>query len=488
MDKNKKLGYNTNKGRKIVNEREEKRKIMKVEKKAKKEKRASQAKGITLIALVITILIIIILATVTINFVFGEDGLVNMAELARDEAANSTDYESNARANLVGFMNEFIADLNGGSSGGETDEPDVPEEPVQTATTVTEAKENGLPFEDKTVITDEKGNKITIPEGFKIPTDSGDTVQQGIVIEDVSASQDSEVQGSQYVWIPVGTFVKDDGTPSNEIKLGRYTFDKSGNTTAPMQYAENYTESVTIGSYYTETTTYDEGKESSGTGRNATAKNLAEFINSTKPIEQGGNGGYYIGRYEASYASGASEELKTKDVDEITKEDYANCKAASKVSTGFRTYSDGSMLYNPGTLWNFITQPAASKVAINTYADSTSVKSDLMNSYAWDTAIVYIQEAGNSNYANATRKHTSLSNTGNLAEGIKDEVCKINDMASNVQEWTTEHSSYTSSSYASPCVIRGGSYNNSGNYTAIRNGSSATNSSYAVGFRLSLYM
>ena len=65
--------------------------------------------GITILSLVITIIIIIILATITINFAFGDDGLINIAEEARDMAANSTDYESNARANLVAFMNEFIA-------------------------------------------------------------------------------------------------------------------------------------------------------------------------------------------------------------------------------------------------------------------------------------------------------------------------------------------------------------------------------------------
>ena len=62
------------------------------------------------------------------------------------------------------------------------------------------------------------------------------------------------------------------------------------------------------------------------------------------------------------------------------------------------------MSYNPRTLWNWITQLDVSKVAINTYEGNTSVKSDLINSYAWDTAIVYIQEAGNSNYANQTSK------------------------------------------------------------------------------------
>lgn len=75
--------------------------------------------GITLIALVITIIIIIILATITINFAFGDNGLINMAEEARDLAANSTDYESSARANLVAYMNEFISGMNGGSDDEE---------------------------------------------------------------------------------------------------------------------------------------------------------------------------------------------------------------------------------------------------------------------------------------------------------------------------------------------------------------------------------
>ena len=68
--------------------------------------------GITLIALVITILIIIILATVTINLALGDNGLINMAELARDSYANDTEYEGEAGANLVSYMNEYIAGLN----------------------------------------------------------------------------------------------------------------------------------------------------------------------------------------------------------------------------------------------------------------------------------------------------------------------------------------------------------------------------------------
>ena len=73
------------------------------------------------------------------------------------------------------------------------------------------------------------------------------------------------------------------------------------------------------------------------------------------------------------------------------------------------------------------------------------INSDLMNSYAWDTAIVYIQTfSGDTDYSYQTSKNTSSSgpkNTGNLVT-TNDEVCKINDMASNCCEYTTEYSTY----------------------------------------------
>ena len=258
------------------------------------------------------------------------------------------------------------------------------------------------------------------------------------------------------MWIPVGVFIKDGGTPSNEIILGRYTFSTSSPGTPTLQQAAytkeadgSYTDSYTTpkeidsnGVNYSELATYRVGTASSGLdGLNATAYNLGEWIDSVKE-----NGGYYIGRYEASFASGTST---------------SNYRAATKVSTGSST---SSMNYSPGTLWNHITQLDASKVAINTYADSTSVKSDLMNSYAWDTAIVFIQECGYPDYANqyGYSINSNLTNTGTG----QDEVCKINDMASNIVEWTTEYSSGADSSEdnAYPCTFRGGSY---GDYSRL---------------------
>ena len=337
---------------------------------------------------------------------------------------------------------------------------------------VPDYRESGEVFDDTKTIYDEKGNKIVVPEGFKIASDSGDTVEQGVVIEDVNASTNEEIQGSQFVWIPVGKFIKDDGTESNEIILGRYTFGRTSPGTATLQQAaytkenpENYKTSKIINSHHDEYS----GLHRDGTvdnsnhlnDLNATANNLGEWIDSVKT-----NGGYYIGRYEASFASGSSIE---------------NYKAATKVS---EKYSTSSMSYNPGTLWNFITQLEASKVAINTYEESRSVKSDLMNSYAWDTAIVYIQECGHENYANQTSKNSSLANTGTN----DDEICKINDMSSNIYEWTTEYSSYTNEGNAYPSTCRGGLYTDRGNYVADRTSHYAIANSDYLGFRLSLYM
>ena len=406
------------------------------------KKMTKEQRGITLVALVITIIIIIILATVTINMAFGDNGLIRQAELARDLTANSTEYETQATANLVAYMNEMLA-----GSGTVT--------PPETELPKVEEIKGGEAFDTKTTVEDAEGNKIVVPAGFKIASDSGNTVQQGIVIEDVSASTAAAVQGSQFVWIPVGVFIKDGGTPSNEIILGRYTFSTSSPGTPTLQqaayikesdgsYTDNYTTPKVIESYYSELATYRVGEASNGTdGLNATAYNLKEWIDSVKE-----NGGYYIGRYEASYASGTSVD---------------NYKAATKVSKGSST---SSMNYSTRTLWNFITQLDASKVAINTYSDSTSVKSDLMNSYAWDTAIVFIQECGHTNYANQDGQSINgkLTNTGTR----QDEKCKINDMASNLQEWTTEYSSFTNSSGAIPCTSRGGYYFSSYYYTAFR--------------------
>jgi hypothetical protein len=100
-----------------------------------------------------------------------------------------------------------------------------------------------------------------------------------------------------------------------------------------------------------------------------------------------------------------------------------------------------------------VSQPDAAIAARNMY-NSSYVESDLINSYSWDTAIVFIQHySGNSNYAKQVRLSSEISNTGRVG----DKVCNIHDMASNREEWTTEHST-SSGGFNGPYVIRGGYY------------------------------
>ncbi|MCI9247223.1 MAG: hypothetical protein HFJ30_09010 [Clostridia bacterium] len=106
-------------------------------------------------------------------------------------------------------------------------------------------------------------------------------------------------------------------------------------------------------------------------------------------------------------------------------------------------------------VWYNSTQTNAATQARGMYSNNY-VESDLINSYSWDTAIVFIQEySENSNYANKQSVNTSMLNTGKAG----DKVCNIHDMASNCWEWSTEHGTRTSSSSSYPCVPRGGYYN-----------------------------
>lgn len=67
----------------------------------------SQEKGITLVALVITIIILIILATVTLNFAFGENGLVKKAEYAKELYTNSAIAEEQGINDLVSQLEDL---------------------------------------------------------------------------------------------------------------------------------------------------------------------------------------------------------------------------------------------------------------------------------------------------------------------------------------------------------------------------------------------
>ncbi|MGN1270010.1 MAG: hypothetical protein ACI4UU_03995, partial [Clostridia bacterium] len=129
-----------------------------------------------------------------------------------------------------------------------------------------------------------------------------------------------------------------------------------------------------------------------------------------------------------------------------------------------------------------ITQPNAAIAAKAMYPYSSTAKyySDLINSYAWDTAIIFIEAYSDSTYA--TKKGTDINTSIAKAGANKDKECNIQDIAGNVLEWTTETS--TDSSY--PCGYRGGAYHNSSRTTLGRYYHGTSNNGCAISFRCSL--
>ena len=440
--------------------------------KAKNKRSYLKQTGITLIALVVTIVVLLILAGVSINAIFGNSGIIEKAK----DAQNKMDQAAENDLKAINGFDEWI--------DGMTSDPH-PSNKIKVKET---GEKIGKDFQTDTVIAEDKnGNQVVVPGGFKISGDSGESVEQGVVIEDKD--------GNQFVWIPVSNIngdgsnkiKKDDGSEV-EITLGRYTFATSSpGTPAIVQKGSEYDQTTAAnvadgtvdtkykaGSYYYELSDSRTSNELQDlTGTNTTAKNLKDFIEKTEA-----NRGYYIARYEASYGS----EYNAEGTDTSTK--FGNAKPLSKPSTA---NSEDSMNYTAGTLWNFITQPQAALVSQNMYKNDSYVESDLINSYAWDTAIVYIQAMGNSNYANQADGNGTLKNTGSTGE----EKCKIFDIAGNTGEWTTEYSVYTitSKSIALPCTSRSGSFGSSGLYTSIRNGGDATYSAGSdISFRPILYV
>ena len=85
--------------------------------------------------------------------------------------------------------------------------------------------------------------------------------------------------------------------------------------------------------------------------------------------------------------------------------------------------------------------------------------SDLVNSYAWDTAIIFIQTYSTGENASSYASKNKGPSDGQCNTGISnDKYCNIWDMSGNALEWTTEYSTSSSDSYFYPCVYRGGYY------------------------------
>ena len=274
-------------------------------------------------------------------------------------------------------------------------------------------------------------DEVPIPSGFVYV---GGTKASGLVISDNAADKEkykgqttvgTDLVGNQFVWIPVDSIA--------DYKRTAYSIQVATKITDTATNSEQIKHSSSRDYYFTEALPPDE-------------KTSVET-----------NKGFYIGRYEA----GDQESTNSKKL-----------RASGASTSNTITVKAGQAPYN------YIKYTDAKKLAegFSTKQKYTSVKSKLLSSYAWDTAIAFIQKT-NSDYGRSSEegnyedsptftytgiadteknKQTKANGTSTLIPtGQTTAVNNIYDMGGNVWEWTTE--SFSNRFYT--CTYRGGRYN-----------------------------
>ena len=128
-------------------------------------KSLKKASGITLIALVITIVVLIILATVSINMILDDNGIIGAAELAKDKYQNAAKEEQEELAYLYEELTETL-------------NPNVD------------------------MVKSEDNQYVPVPKGYVASTIAGEkSVSTGFVIKKGTNGAAEDV--NEFVWVPV---------------------------------------------------------------------------------------------------------------------------------------------------------------------------------------------------------------------------------------------------------------------------------------------
>ena len=296
----------------------------------------------------------------------------------------------------------------------------------------------GVKFEKNTELHDKNGAKIIVPAGFKVVNTDDLTVEKGIVVEDS--------KGNQYVWIPCTT---EDSKSQLQFKRTEWDVEVDG---ADNSRASKDELTLTCPENYSDNgLTY------------AVVNEIVTQVKAEKDSVRR-NGGYYIGRYEVGDENGTA----------VIKADQT-------------------------PMANIIWSTAYSKA--KGIGGGPGATTYLCSSYAWDTAINFIQNNGFPNYAKASEdsynenwvdknvkdSKGNIIKAANKAErlptGKTTPKCNIYDMGGNVVEFTTEVIPSTSD----PVVFRGGYYGDT-NPAGQRYDTTTSSGGSVYGLRATLFL
>ena len=300
-------------------------------------------------------------------------------------------------------------------------------------------------------------------EGVKMPTGFyyvGGTKTSGIVISDNVNDKDkyknkavvgTDLLGNQYVWIPCTT----DST-SSKLQYARteWGVEEDGDDNSRAIKDELTLTDASV--------TYSDADTANGINADVSKEIVAQIKAEKTSVAK--YGGYYIGRYEVG-KNGDTAVVKYNQTP------YASI-----------TWSTAYGL--------------AKKIITNSEATSY-----LCSSYAWDTAVNFIQNNSTAkNYATSIEGFNGNWNpqavkdpSGNVIKpagtsqqlntGLTTQFCNIFDMGGNEAEFTTELNPGTSETV----VLRGGNYGNNGP-AGYRWDVSSGHAGIAHGFRATLFL
>lgn len=331
---------------------------------------------------------------------------------------------------------------------------------------VTEDENWGLTYEKEGIYTDKNGDTAYIPAGFKISKLSSlNTINKGLVIKkDVKAEQIAAGDtGDEYVWIDVPDDVLKNARTLEEIEnaLKEYTKDyrKEG-------YDDDYGNEFII--------LTDDPNQNSKVIYN-TLKN--QMLQSIKE-----NGGFYIGRYEASKSSEdkAQSQKDKKPWNTIT---IANAQSAANALT--TTNYTTSLMF--GLQWDLVCK-FIEETGVKTYGeiknDSTSWGNYYNAEIDFNDEIGQMMYIGDSAWSeinghDKTNAEKILYTTGVIKRNM---VLNIFDLAGNEMEYTLQR-------LQNYCVLRGGGYQDNGNNKPMTfYNKLAINGRYTdCGFRVTLF-
>ena len=424
-------------------------------------------KGITLIALIVTIIVLLILAGVSIATLTGQNGILTQANNAKTQTEISNEKEAislaytramadkKGRDNVTAYYINRQFGLNGTEATASGSNPITVSFDSGREYTI-DSNENISGPEESNIIAKIKieGEKVTtVPtlEGFSYKEGTIDT---GYVVVDG--------EGNEFVWVPVdkNQKIKIDVTSKEEIESITLTDPYGDNILEESNPGKTYSkqdqEPTINGIYKLSVTAGEEAEEVELNVYSLYAQRMWELDMLTEEMAKA-KGFQTLEEYLEDMQMPSKEEAETR-IKEIyktafkDKEDYIE---SVNNNGGFfigryeaSNNNDSIIVQKDKASWNNISYTTALEKCTSKYTGK-SYTCSLLTGAAWDRTLGWIYETGNKtemqivgdskdwgNYEDDTFSGTTESiNTGSKEET---KANNIYDLAGNVWEWTTE--------------------------------------------------